>query len=1164
MATKTKAQLETELKSAQRKIARLQKKRTSAKPLQADGHKNSKTEAKLRESEERFRQIIAVADAIPYSRDYASNRYTFMGDEITKLAGCPAEEVTPALLDSLIVESIMRGGFTGMSSAEATRLVREGKSRNSWRCEHRIHTHSGEERWLFDSSIQIFGDNKIPTGSVGIFQDITERKKIEAALAQSEKDYRTLFENVPVGLYRSSEDDHMLDANPALIKMFGYPDRASFLAEKTADLYVDPATSRRFQNEIRNNDYLHNFEAEFRCQDGTTFWAEDNTRIVRDQEGKPLFYEGSLSNITERKQAEAERDRRVSELEALYENGLLISELVEPKRIAQKMVDILANKLNWHHAAVRLYRPEDNRMELLALSQPGLSEDEIQENIKRLNEMLGKIDRGLSGWVIRNKFTVRSGNLPADPRYIASYPGMHSGLYVPLQIGNNVLGSIAVETEDKDAFSEQDERLLVTLTTQASIAIRNAQLYLQTQKELQERKWAEEKFRQLNTELEKRVEERTTEIETTRQRLELAAKAAGLGIWEWNITTGTLIWDAQMHRIYGTPPEIFDGRVIDERLETFLRFVHPEDRALQLQISESILRGGKTQYQTEYRIIKPDGQISYLSDQGVAVFSPNGTLERIIGIVDDVTQQRQAEQALHESETYARLLFDAAPDPVSVSDVNGVMIDANRLFERQHQIGIDEMRGKHISELDIFPPQELQKAQEYVMTIMDKNIVPPVELDFYAPDGTLHTLEMNSYPIEVHGKPLVLSTSRDITVHKKAEETLRLANAEMERALRIKDEFLASMSHELRTPLNAILGISESLEEQIIGPLNEKQLKYLRTINESGHHLHELINDILDLSKIEAGRMELNIMDVHVAQLCESSMRMIKELAQKKGLSLSSSIDPQVITIKGDDRRLKQTLVNLLSNAVKFTPTGNEIGLELHGHPETLEVTFIVWDHGIGISTEDTDRLFKPFVQLDSSLSREYAGTGLGLALVAQMVRLHGGNVSVESELGKGSRFIVTLPWAVEEQNPQAQVISEDLGSGIRSDQKRSGRVLIVEDTHTVASLMQEYLENKGYEVYVAHNGLEGVTLAKKKLPDLILMDVMMPVMDGMEATRQIRTDPSLEKIPVIALTALAMPGDRERCFAAGMSDYLSKPIQFKELLKVMDKHTAPAKSEKQ
>ena len=286
---------------------------------------------------------------------------------------------------------------------------------------------------------------------------------------------------------------------------------------------------------------------------------------------------------------------------------------------------------------------------------------------------------------------------------------------------------------------------------------------------------------------------------------------------------------------------------------------------------------------------------------------------------------------------------------------------------------------------------------------------------------------------------------------------------------------------------------------------------------------------------------------------------MIKELAQKKGLNLMVSIDPQVNTLKGDERRLKQALVNLLSNAVKFTPSGKEIGLELVGHPETSEVTFTVWDYGIGIAPQDIGSLFKPFVQLDSSLSREYAGTGLGLALVAQMIRLHGGTVRVESEFGKGSRFTITLPWAPDEQNARAKVIMQNAATGIGPGRKRSGTILIVEDTDTVITLMSEYLQHKGYQVLLANNGMQGVLLAKENHPDLILMDVMMPVMDGLEAARQIRADESLKKTPMIALTALAMPGDLERCLAAGMNDYLSKPVEFRELLEAMDRHIPDA-----
>jgi signal transduction histidine kinase len=220
---------------------------------------------------------------------------------------------------------------------------------------------------------------------------------------------------------------------------------------------------------------------------------------------------------------------------------------------------------------------------------------------------------------------------------------------------------------------------------------------------------------------------------------------------------------------------------------------------------------------------------------------------------------------------------------------------------------------------------------------------------------------------------------------------LSQANSNLARALRVKDEFLANMSHELRTPLNAILGLSESLGEQIAGPLNEKQHKYITTISESGHHLLSLINDILDLAKIEAGQITLDIIKVDIHSVCQASLRMIKQLAQKKSQDVVLEIGDGLGVMWADERRLKQMIVNLLGNAVKFTPEHGKIGLEVHGDQVANKITITVWDNGIGIKEEDLARLFQPFVQLDSGLAREATGTGLGLALVAQMARLHGG-----------------------------------------------------------------------------------------------------------------------------------------------------------------------------
>jgi CheY-like chemotaxis protein len=405
------------------------------------------------------------------------------------------------------------------------------------------------------------------------------------------------------------------------------------------------------------------------------------------------------------------------------------------------------------------------------------------------------------------------------------------------------------------------------------------------------------------------------------------------------------------------------------------------------------------------------------------------------------------------------------------------------------------------------------------------------------------------------------STLFDNTERKHALETLCLANNEMKRALRTKDEFLANMSHELRTPLNAILGLSESLLEQTAGPLNEKQQKYLTIVHESGAHLLELINDILDLAKVEAGQIKLDPGKVDINSVCQSSLRMIKQLAQKKNQTVEVQVENNIGYILADERRLKQMIVNLLSNAVKFTPEGGTLGLNAQVDRKEAQLLINIWDRGIGIRAEDLPRLFQPFVQLDSSLSRESSGTGLGLALVAQMARLHGGSVSVSSKPGEGSRFSLVLPW---DPAITSDTLEKFRTTGrfptVKSLPGKPETILIVEDTDSVVMLVRDYLELAGYKVAVARDGVAGVSRAISLQPDLILMDVQMPGMDGLEATRRIRQENTLRHTPIFALTALAMTSDRERCIEAGMNDYISKPVNLRQLVKMIQSHLSGSK----
>ncbi|NTU85150.1 MAG: response regulator, partial [Chloroflexales bacterium] len=410
-----------------------------------------------------------------------------------------------------------------------------------------------------------------------------------------------------------------------------------------------------------------------------------------------------------------------------------------------------------------------------------------------------------------------------------------------------------------------------------------------------------------------------------------------------------------------------------------------------------------------------------------------------------------------------------------------------------------------------------------------------------------------------------LSKERTLLALRVAERTadLRRANAELARAARLKDEFLANMSHELRTPLGAILGFAEVLSEQIHGPLSPKQLDTVRSITTSGQHLLAMITDILDLSKVEVGTLTIERTGIEIALVGQAAVQMVVQSAYKKQLKLTTAYDPQVEVIVADERRLKQILVNLLSNAVKFTPAGGTVGLEVRGDPEAQTVTFTVSDTGIGISAEDQAQLFQPFVQLDSALNRQYEGTGLGLALVLRLAELHGGSVALESQPGQGSRFQITLPWVVPRTDggepllaaaPASHLTALDQPPAQTPGAAAPPRILLAEDSEENIRVLRDYLSAHGYEVTVARNGIEAVAEVEAQRPDAILMDIQMPVMDGLEATHRLR-EAGLERVPIIALTALAMAGDRERCLAAGADDYLPKPVQLRTLLETIERH---------
>ena len=375
-------------------------------------------------------------------------------------------------------------------------------------------------------------------------------------------------------------------------------------------------------------------------------------------------------------------------------------------------------------------------------------------------------------------------------------------------------------------------------------------------------------------------------------------------------------------------------------------------------------------------------------------------------------------------------------------------------------------------------------------------------------------------------------------------QELEVANAQVQEANNRKSQFMANMSHELRTPLNSIIGFSEVLLEKMFGELNDKQEEYLDDVVSSGRHLLSLINDILDLSKVEAGKMELEVGEFSLRTVLEGSLVMVREQALGHGITLSLDIADDIDTLVGDERKIKQILFNLLSNAVKFTPDKGKVGIQAKKIVGTIRVA--VWDTGIGIAREEQQKIFEEFHQArDAGLSAKTEGTGLGLSLSKRFVEMHGGEISVESMPGVGSTFTFTLPLA--ESDAASSAIEGHTQTG---HTRITPLALIVEDDPKAADLLRIYLTEAGYDVELAEDGAQGLEKVKQLAPDAIILDILLPKIDGWEFLTQVKADRTTQDIPVIIVSTL---DERGKGFALVAAEYLVKPVRKEELLRKLD-----------
>ncbi|GAA6621780.1 PAS domain S-box protein [Scytonema sp. NUACC26] len=518
-----------------------------------------------------------------------------------------------------------------------------------------------------------------------------------------------------------------------------------------------------------------------------------------------------------------------------------------------------------------------------------------------------------------------------------------------------------------------------------------------------------------------------------------------------------------------------------------------------------------------------------------------------VSLAVEVSERNAAQEALQQSEAWFRAIVENSSMGIGLIEMHGRIADINPALCQMLGYSQQELCGKNFTDYIFNNIGDLELYQELLSGVREHL---DMERRILHREGRLVWAHLSISLIPgANGEPkFYLVMLEDITERKQTELKLVESKEAAEAGSKAKSEFLATMSHELRTPLNAIMGLSQLLQQEIVGSLNDKQKEYISCIYDSGEHLLALINDILDLSKVEAGKEELFLSPLHIEDICNYVISTVSDRALEKGLLLTVEIDEQVSTCVADERRLKQMLLNLLSNAIKFTEKG-KVTLEIKKLPQGIAFTVI--DTGIGIDSNQFQFLFEPFKQLDSRLNRQYEGTGLGLALTRKLVRLHGGDVTVESTLGQGSRFTLFLP-DEEHQNIDISPLESLSPTLLPTFSSKTKRILLVEHEEHTAILLQDYLQTIGYQVERVSHGNGFLELVRNQQPDLILLDVELGDITGWDLLIQVRQQPDLQDLPVVMMTPLIVVCDRERVKQVGASDCLSKPIGIVQLESVL------------
>ncbi len=953
--------------------------------------------------------------------------------------------------------------------------------------------------------------------------EVGERKNIEENLQVERNLLRTLIDSLPDTIYIMDKECRKVVANKADVSYLGLKAEAEIIGKTDLELFPGETGKLFHANNLfvlKSGKPVIDLEENFIGKKGEERWLLTSQYPLYDSNGQVTGLLGTGHDITKRKKAEVELETKNKELQFLNRMSLELAQFPLKESIEQFLPRQL---LQFSGAVMAVYLKYDKVKQVVVLKHIESSQSTLNKIIKVLGNKVLETESYISPenyqFIVNETFSISNslaelsfGGIPDFvDKTIRKITGIDRFYALAIVVGGEFYGTTMLGF--KKGTNAPGKETLISFARIAAISIqrRKAEIDL---------KESEFFFKE-------------------------SQRAASVGSYKTDFISG--FWESSevLDKIFGI------DKTYSRSVSGWADLIHPDDKEMMNHYLGEDVINGNTPFNKEYRIIrKSDNEVRWVIGLGELGFDNDGNVISLIGTIQDITDRKRMEEKLIESEAFYRTLIDISPDGIFTSDMAGVVTYAS--IKTLEIFGIppgEKVLGTSI--LSWVSPDYHQVVMERVTNIFEGYIAPGSrEYKLLKNDKTVFWGELSSsHLIDLNGTPTgLLIVCRDISKRKKAEEELIRARDKAEESDRLKTAFLHNISHEIRTPMNAIIGFSALLSEP--GLDSEDQKSFIETITRSSNHLLAIVSDIIEISNIEAGILKIYKNEFNLNPLLDKLYKQFNPNALEKGIEFryETAFADTKDYIQTDSSKLSQILSNLLNNAFKFTTKGQ---ISFGYNQKNDHLGFYISDTGIGIAEDQYSNIFERFYQVESSVSRQYEGTGLGLPISKAYVELLGGEIWLTSEKGKGSVFYFNIPFT---QTGRSELSDKKVVKPEIAVINHKKTVLVAEDEETNYFLMVELLSSLNLNLIHARNGKEAVGICESdQQVDLVLMDIKMPVMDGYEATMIIKKlRPGL---PVIAQTAYAFESDREKAINAGCDDYISKPFNRESLISVIKKH---------